>query len=77
MDIRQLVARNVRLTRLARGLSQHGLAVRAGVSQQYISELERGRRNLTVLALAELAVALGSTPAELITPGHTPNAHRR
>ena len=77
MDIRQLVARNVRLSRLARGLTQEALASRAGVSQQYISELERGRRNPTVLALAELAGALNSTPVELITPGYLPSPHRR
>lgn len=51
--------------------------MRTGVSQQYISALERGRRNLTVLALAELAGALDSTPAALITPEYMPIPRRR
>lgn len=66
MDMRKLVGRNVKRFRLARGLSQERLAELSGFSQQYLSGLERGERNPTVVTLFELAQALGVTPVELI-----------
>ncbi|MBX7135386.1 MAG: helix-turn-helix domain-containing protein [Fimbriimonadaceae bacterium] len=68
MDMRQLVGRNVKRFRLAADLTQEQLAERSGFSQQYISDLERGRRNPTVVSLFELAQALKSTPVDLIKP---------
>jgi len=68
MDMRRLVGENVRRLRIAASLTQEQLAERSGFSQQYISDLERGRRNPTVVTLFELASALGATPVELITP---------
>lgn len=67
MDMRKLVGRNVRKLRLARGMTQEQYAVRSGFSQQYISDLERGRRNPTVVSLFELAQALDASPTELIS----------
>ena len=66
MDMRRLVGENVKRLRLARGLTQEQFAERSGFSQQYISDLERGRRNPTVVSLFELAQALGAEPRDLI-----------
>jgi transcriptional regulator with XRE-family HTH domain len=41
---------------------------RSGFSQQYLSSLERGRRNPTVITLFELARALGVSHVELVQP---------
>ncbi len=68
MDMRKLIGRNVRRIRGERGLTQEQFAERSGFSQQYISDLERGRRNPTIVSLFELAEALGSTPVQLLTP---------
>jgi transcriptional regulator with XRE-family HTH domain len=68
MDMRELVGRNFARLRQASGLTQEEVAVRAGVSQQYISGLERGRRNPTVISLFLLARSLGSEPIDLIRP---------
>jgi len=68
MDMRRLVGENVRRLRIAASLTQEQFAERSGFSQQYISDLDRGRRNPTVVTLFELASALGATPVELITP---------
>lgn len=68
MDMRHLVGENVRRLRLAAGMTQEQLAERSGFSQQYISDLERGRRNPTVVSLWELSQALGTSPVALITP---------
>lgn len=67
MDMRKLVGRNVRRSRTACGITQEQLAERSGFTQQYISDLERGRRNPTVVSLFELAQALGTTPTDLIS----------
>lgn len=66
MDMRRLVGRNVRRLRMKKGLTQEQFAERSGFSQQYISSLENGRRNPTVVTLYELADALGATPVELL-----------
>ena len=68
MDMRALVGRNVRRIREKKGLTQERLADLSGFSQQYISSLERGRRNPTVITLYELAAALGTTHMELVRP---------
>ena len=66
MDMRQLVGQNVRALRLAKGWTQEQFAERSGFSQQYISGLEAGRRNPTVVSLFELAQPFGVTPADLL-----------
>jgi transcriptional regulator with XRE-family HTH domain len=69
MDMRKLVGRNVERLRRAQGLTQEQLAERSGFSQQYISGLENGQRNPTVVTLYEIATALGATPVELLASG--------
>lgn len=66
MDMRRLVGRNVKRCRLAANLTQEQLAERSGFGQQYISDLERGRRNPTIVSLYEIAQALGTLPVELV-----------
>lgn len=68
MDMRQLVGRNVRRLRQARGWTQEQFAERSGFSQQYLSGLEQGRRNPTVVTLYELAQALEVSHVLLVTP---------
>jgi transcriptional regulator with XRE-family HTH domain len=58
-DVRRMVGRNVRRLRIVAGLSQAQLAVRMGVDRAYISGLELGQRNPTILTLWHLAQALG------------------
>lgn len=66
MDMRRLVGENVRRIRQDRGLTQEQFAEISGFSQQYLSGLERGRRNPTVVTLFELATALNATPVDLL-----------
>jgi transcriptional regulator with XRE-family HTH domain len=72
MDMRKLVGRNVRRLRMERQMTQEQFAERSGFSQQYISDLERGRRNPTIVSLYELAQALGATPVDSISPDARP-----
>ena len=64
--MRKLVGRNTARLRASLGMTQEQLAERSGLSQQYLSGLERGKRNPTVLTLYEIAVALHVTPADLL-----------
>jgi transcriptional regulator with XRE-family HTH domain len=68
MDMRKLVGRNVKRIRQKKGLTQEQLAEVSGFSQQYISDLEQGRRNPTVVTLFELATALRVSHVELVRP---------
>jgi transcriptional regulator with XRE-family HTH domain len=50
------------------GITQEKLSEISGFSQQYISGLEQGKRNPTVVTLYELAQALGVSHMELVRP---------
>ena len=63
------VAENVRRARKAAGLSQEELALEADVDRTYISQVERGKRNITVVVLGRLARAMRTTAAELVSDG--------
>lgn len=56
--------------RKARGLTQEQVAEQSGYGQNYISWLERGRRNPTVITLFHLSEAVGATPRDLVSPIH-------
>jgi transcriptional regulator with XRE-family HTH domain len=68
MDMRRVVALNLRRLREQAGLSQEELAARAGLARTYISGIENGRRNPTVIVLYEIATQLGADPRELLAP---------
>ena len=53
------LGRVIRKHRLAAGLSQEGLAERSGLHWTYVSQVERGRRNVSVGALRRIGAALG------------------
>ncbi|TAJ31625.1 MAG: XRE family transcriptional regulator [Nitrospirae bacterium] len=58
MDVRRRVGLNVKTVRKERGLSQEGLAFECGLHRTYVSGVERGIRNPTVLVLEKIAEAL-------------------
>lgn len=68
MDMRKLVGENTARIRREKGLTQETLAEKSGLSQQYISGLENGLRNPTIVTLFELSSALGVSHVELLTP---------
>jgi len=61
----QSIVRRKRRSRLRLGTVP---TVNPGFSQQYISDLERGRRNPTVVSLYELAQAMGVNYLEILQP---------
>lgn len=55
MDIRTRLGRNIRRLRDAKGWSQEEYADRAGIHRTYVSDIERGARNPTIVVVEKLA----------------------
>lgn len=66
MDARLLVGQNVRRLRLAADLSQEAVAELMGVDRAYVSALELGKRNPTIITLWHVAEALDARLADLV-----------
>jgi transcriptional regulator with XRE-family HTH domain len=60
-DVRLMVGRSVKRLRIAAGLTQAALADRMGVDRAYVSGLELGQRNPTIVTLWHTAKALEVT----------------
>ena len=57
--LRDIVARNMRRLRAARGLSQESLAHECGINRTYLSGVERSERNVSIDNIARIAKGLG------------------
>jgi transcriptional regulator with XRE-family HTH domain len=57
--------RNVKKLREEKGFSQEQLAEKADVDRTYLSDVERGARNLGIKNVARIAKALGTTVSNL------------
>lgn len=68
MDMRKLVGRNVKHFRQKKGLTQEQFSEISGFSQQYISGLEQGKRNPTIVTVYELSQALDVSYLDLLRP---------
>jgi transcriptional regulator with XRE-family HTH domain len=56
--LRDVLARNMRRLRAARGLSQEGLAHECGINRTYLSGVERSERNVSIDNIARIARGL-------------------
>lgn len=65
-DPRKIVGTAIKRRRLARGFSQEQLAEAADLHWTYISGIERGIRNVSLLKLYRLAQALGIRVRDLV-----------
>lgn len=66
MDELKHFGEKVRELRIKRGLSQEQLAESSGLHRTYISSLELGKRNVSLINIHALAKALGVTPDKLL-----------
>ncbi len=65
-ELQQVVGRNLRVYREARGLSQEAFADVLGVHRTYMGGIERGERNLTLKSLERLAESIDLDPLALL-----------
>ena len=64
-DIRERFGDAVRARREQLALTQEDLADRAGIHRTYLSDVERGTRNLSLVNIERLAAALSLSLSEL------------
>jgi transcriptional regulator with XRE-family HTH domain len=67
MDIRLEFGQRIKELRARSGMSQEHLAYRAGLDRSYISGVERGERNVSILNIEKIAAALQITVAYLFS----------
>ena len=66
MDLKEIMARNLRRVRHDKKLTQEELADRAGLSMRYVGAIERGDVSASVTVLGQIADALEIDPGELL-----------
>ncbi len=74
MTFLETVGSTVRSQRERRGWSRRELAAASGVSERFLAQLETGDGNISLRRFAEVAHALGTTPATLLAPAKAPTA---
>jgi len=57
-DIRKSYGEHLKAFRKKKGLSQEDLGFKSSIHRTYISEVERGRRNISIVNIAKIAKAL-------------------
>lgn len=57
-DIRKIYGERLRSFRKKKSLPQEELSFRSSLHRTYISEVERGRRNISIINIAKIAKAL-------------------
>jgi transcriptional regulator with XRE-family HTH domain len=66
MDVRRRIGLNLQNLRREKGFSQEELAHRAEVHQTYLSGVERGKRNPSIMVLQRICEALGADIADAV-----------
>lgn len=58
MNINVQLGMRIRYLRKKKGMSQEDLALESGVNKNYLSDVERGSRNPTIVVIEKIATAL-------------------
>ena len=66
MDLKEIMAMNLRRKRHDQHMTQEELAERAGLSARYVGAIERGDVSASVTVLGQIAEALGIEPGDLL-----------
>ncbi|WP_154123988.1 helix-turn-helix domain-containing protein [Grimontia hollisae] len=65
-ELLKAFGKHIRVLRQQLNISQEELAANCGLDRTYISGIERGKRNVSLINIFRLAEALGSTPSALL-----------
>lgn len=66
MDVRKAFGENLARVRKQQGVSQEKLALDSGLARSYISGVERGQRNISLVNICILAESLRVQPSSLL-----------
>jgi transcriptional regulator with XRE-family HTH domain len=66
MKLRAIVARNLRIMRKLKGLTQEELAFQAKINRNYVGQIEREEKSPTVDVLEKLSGPLAVSPSALL-----------
>lgn len=64
IDIKSMVGMRMRELRLSKGLSQEKLAYEVGLDRTYITSVENGKRNISIINLEKIWKYFEITPKE-------------
>lgn len=67
MDLKEVMANNLRRIRHGKEMTQEELAHRSRLSARYIGKIERADAAVSITVLGRIAEALEVQPAELVT----------
>lgn len=59
MNIKQMYGFRVKDFRISKGWSQEKLALNADLDRTYIPSIEKGERNVSIVVIEKIAIALG------------------
>ncbi len=74
---RDYLATNLKRARRLRGLTQDDIAALSGVNRAYVSDMERGKRNIGIDCVGRIAAALDVPAASLLLPTEKARARAR
>jgi len=67
-DLQALFGRNLRVARLKQAMTLDDVAAATGITNQYVSKVERGQTNLTLSTMKKLSAAVSLDPGDMLKP---------
>ena len=77
MSVKEKIGQRIKELREAREMSQKDLAYTADLDRSYIASVENGQRNISIVNIEKIAVALGVSLKEFFNDGEFDNAAKR
>ncbi len=65
MDVKEKIGQRIKELREEQGMSQKDLAYAADLDRSYIASVENGQRNISIVNIEKIAIALGVSLKEL------------
>ncbi len=65
-ELLKQLGRNIKAERVRKGYTQESFAEKAGVSREYISRIERGQENMSILKILNIAEILDTDIKNLL-----------
>ncbi len=76
MDVKEKIGQRIKELREASSMSQKDLSYAADLDRSYIASVENGQRNISIVNIEKIAIALGVTLKEFFNDGEF-NKHTR